>query len=68
MGGSYAELINTDAADYGGSGVGNLGRVESAEMAHHGRPFSLNLTLPPLATIILQPVSAARQRVSGGNG
>ena len=68
MGGSYAELINTDAADYGGSGVGNLGRVESAEMAHHGRPFSLDLTLPPLATIILQPVSAGRHRVSGGNG
>jgi 1,4-alpha-glucan branching enzyme len=57
-GGTYAELINTDAADYGGSGVGNLGRVESAEIAHHGRPFSLNLALPPLATIILKPLSA----------
>jgi 1,4-alpha-glucan branching enzyme len=57
-GGTYAELINTDAVDYGGSGVGNLGQVESAEILHNGRQHSLNLTLPPLATIILKPVSA----------
>jgi 1,4-alpha-glucan branching enzyme len=50
--GTYVERINTDAADYGGSGVGHFGRVEAEQVPFHGRPYSLNLTLPPLATLI----------------
>lgn len=54
-GGDYAECINTDATHYGGSGIGNLGRVRADAIPLHGHPFSLNLTLPPLAALVLRP-------------
>ncbi|HUZ74238.1 MAG TPA: 1,4-alpha-glucan branching protein GlgB [Stellaceae bacterium] len=57
--GFYRERINTDAQDYGGSGVGNLGGVAAEEIACHGRPWSLTLTLPPLATLVLTPEGAS---------
>jgi 1,4-alpha-glucan branching enzyme len=52
--GLWREIINTDARDYGGSGWGNLGGVESVPLGSHGRPESLTLTLPPLSTIVLR--------------
>ena len=52
-GGRWEELMNTDAGGYGGSGIGNLGGVEATEARWHGRPFTLRLTLPPLATLVL---------------
>jgi 1,4-alpha-glucan branching enzyme len=54
-GGWWKELLNSDAQEYGGSGIGNLGRVEADPMALHGRPYSLPLTLPPLAILFLKP-------------
>jgi 1,4-alpha-glucan branching enzyme len=54
-GGAWREVVNTDAADYGGSGVGNLGGVEAVPEPLHGRPFSAAVTLPPLATVWLTP-------------
>jgi 1,4-alpha-glucan branching enzyme len=53
-GGWWQEILNSDAAAYGGSGVGNLGGVEASTHARHGREHSVVLTLPPLATIMLQ--------------
>jgi 1,4-alpha-glucan branching enzyme len=53
-GGFWRECINTDAAEYGGSGVGNEGFVQSQDVPSHGQPCSLLLTLPPLATIMLR--------------
>ena len=53
--GQYRERLNSDAGAYGGSGVGNLGAVESDQIATHGRAHSLRLNLPALATLILQP-------------
>ncbi len=53
-GGFWRELLNSDATDYGGSGIGNLGGVQAEGLATHGRPFSLNLTLPPLAAVFLK--------------
>jgi 1,4-alpha-glucan branching enzyme len=53
-GGAYREVLNTDGAEYGGSGVGNLGVVHSQAMAWHGRPASLVLELPPLGVLYLQ--------------
>jgi 1,4-alpha-glucan branching enzyme len=47
--------MNTDALEYGGSGVGNLGRVQASEESRHGRPYSLELVLPPLAGLFLVP-------------
>jgi 1,4-alpha-glucan branching enzyme len=57
--GAWEEILNTDAEPYGGSGVGNLGRVEAEAQPAHGRPQSLRLTLPPLAAIWLKPRDAA---------
>jgi 1,4-alpha-glucan branching enzyme len=54
--GRWEELINTDAKEFGGSGQGNLGGVEAAPVGAHGRPYSLNLTLPPLAAVWLRRV------------
>jgi 1,4-alpha-glucan branching enzyme len=52
--GIWREVLNTDAREYGGSGWGNLGQVESAPVSVNGRVESLNLNLPPLATIVLR--------------
>jgi 1,4-alpha-glucan branching enzyme len=54
---AYEEALNTDDARYGGSGVGNGGRIATERVQAHGREHSLSLTLPPLATMILKPVS-----------
>jgi 1,4-alpha-glucan branching enzyme len=57
VGGRWREVVNTDAVEYGGSGVGNLGVVEALDEPLHGRPFSAAVTLPPLAAIWLAPGS-----------
>jgi 1,4-alpha-glucan branching enzyme len=53
--GWWREALNTDAATYGGSGMGNAGRAHAGPVQSHGHPASLSLTLPPLATILLIP-------------
>ncbi len=53
-GGNWKEVLNSDAADYGGSGQGNLGAVEAESKFFHGRPYSLSITLPPLAAVIFK--------------
>jgi 1,4-alpha-glucan branching enzyme len=52
--GSWREIFNSDSSYYGGSNVGNAGRVETADIAAHGEGVSVELTLPPLATIFLR--------------
>jgi 1,4-alpha-glucan branching enzyme len=52
--GFYAEILNTDAGIYGGSNVGNLGGVHAEAIPHMGHPYSITLTLPPLATLFLK--------------
>ena len=51
--GRWAEKLNTDALDYGGSGQGNRGGSSTADTPAHGQPQALSLTLPPLATLFL---------------
>jgi 1,4-alpha-glucan branching enzyme len=53
-GGYWRELLNSDALEYGGTGVGNLGGVHAEEETAHGRPHSLKLTLPPLGALFLK--------------
>jgi 1,4-alpha-glucan branching enzyme len=53
--GAWREILNSDAPFYGGSGVGNMGRVEAESEPYHGREHSLRLTLPPLAVVVLEP-------------
>jgi 1,4-alpha-glucan branching enzyme len=52
--GLYKEILNTDAAGYGGGNVGNLGGVWAESSESHGRPSSITLTVPPLATVYLE--------------
>ena len=54
-GGYWRELLNSDAHEYGGSGVGNMGGRQAEAIPTHGRPYSLNLTLPPLGAVFLKP-------------
>jgi 1,4-alpha-glucan branching enzyme len=49
--GVWHEVLNSDARDYGGSGYGNLGAVETSPVPYHDRPYSLMLTIPPLAIV-----------------
>ena len=51
LAGYWREVLNSDSKDYGGGGIGNLGEKETEPIAFHGRPCSLNLTLPPLAAV-----------------
>ncbi|HUG99553.1 MAG TPA: 1,4-alpha-glucan branching protein GlgB, partial [Gammaproteobacteria bacterium] len=63
--GDFIERLNTDAAIYGGSNVGNAGYVPVQDRASHGHPRSVELTLPPLATVFLEatrPLPAPRPR------
>jgi 1,4-alpha-glucan branching enzyme len=53
--GPWDELFNSDAEEYAGSGMGNMGRVEAGDSPSHGQPCSLALTLPPLSVVFLKP-------------
>jgi 1,4-alpha-glucan branching enzyme len=54
-GGRWRERLNSDAREYGGSGIGNFGSIEASPLPAHGRYHSLNLRLPPLAVLVLVP-------------
>jgi 1,4-alpha-glucan branching enzyme len=53
--GFYAELLNSDAAVYGGQNIGNRGGLPAEDFAWQGRPHSLQLTVPPFAVVVLKP-------------
>ncbi len=53
--GPWQELLNTDATEFGGSGVGNGGQVDADGDSWHGQPFSAELALPPLGVLWLVP-------------
>jgi 1,4-alpha-glucan branching enzyme len=52
--GGWHEIFNSDSEFYGGSNIGNQGRVMAQEFAAHGQPYSVEIILPPLATIYLR--------------
>jgi 1,4-alpha-glucan branching enzyme len=53
--GAYAEILNSDADVYGGSNIGNSGRVLAEAIPSHGHEWSINLTVPPLGFLLLKP-------------
>ena len=55
LAGRWREVLNTDAAGYGGTGMGNLGTVHAVPMPWHGRPASATIVLPPMSVIWLAP-------------
>jgi len=54
-GGWWKEVLNSDGGEYAGSGMGNGGGAMAEAVKQHGRPFSLELTLPPLAIVFFRP-------------
>jgi 1,4-alpha-glucan branching enzyme len=54
LGGMWREVLNTDAVQFGGSGIGNYGGVQTVPIPLHGRLYSLTLTLPPLGVVFLR--------------
>ena len=53
----YKELLNSDSEMYWGSNKGNFGGLWSDELAWHNQPYSLQLKIPPLATMIFKPIN-----------
>jgi 1,4-alpha-glucan branching enzyme len=58
MNGYWREALNSDALLYAGSGQGNSGGVEADPLPLHGRPYSLELTIPPLGVLALRPAQS----------
>ncbi len=52
--GFWKEILNSDASDYGGSGMGNMGGVHAFETPSHGYPCHCVITIPPLGVIMLK--------------
>ncbi|HEY2381608.1 MAG TPA: 1,4-alpha-glucan branching protein GlgB [Terriglobia bacterium] len=52
--GYWQEILNSDSQAYGGADFGNLGGCEAQEVVSHGRPYSLNLIIPPLGAVFLK--------------
>jgi 1,4-alpha-glucan branching enzyme len=53
--GVWREALNSDAREYGGGGIGNLGQVVADATPWHDQPFSAEVTLPPLGVVWLVP-------------
>jgi 1,4-alpha-glucan branching enzyme len=53
--GGHLEIFNSDAEIFGGSNMGNAGRVEAEPAPSHGRPASASVVVPPLGVIVLKP-------------
>jgi 1,4-alpha-glucan branching enzyme len=51
----YREVLNSDSTYYGGSNVGNGEGLQAEDRPSHGRPWSVELTLPPLAVTVYKP-------------
>ncbi len=55
--GTYQEILNSDSSHYGGSNMGNSGEITTEDIPWMNRPYSINLTLPPLAGVVLRYTS-----------
>ena len=67
MAGEYLEILNTDAQYYGGSNIGNAGRVVAEAKPWNGKSASVRLTLPPLGAVFLRPVPAKKTETDKGS-
>jgi 1,4-alpha-glucan branching enzyme len=61
--GEWEEILNTDASEFGGSGMGNLGVVRSAPVPAHGQPHRITVVVPPLGAVLFRSRGDA-----GGDG
>jgi 1,4-alpha-glucan branching enzyme len=60
--GTWNEILNTDSEDFGGSGVGNLGKVETSGEGSHGQPFAATIQVPPLGAVWFRPAKASKAK------
>jgi 1,4-alpha-glucan branching enzyme len=51
----YEEIFNSDSSYYAGSNMGNAPGARAENYQSHGRPYSIHITYPPLATVVLKP-------------
>jgi 1,4-alpha-glucan branching enzyme len=65
--GRWEEVLNTDAAAYAGSGVGNFGSITGVEGQHLGMPAHAQIVVPPLATVWFRRAAEPQQVTSGGS-
>jgi len=56
----FEEVLNTDAAQFGGSNMGNGGMVSTQPVKMHGRPASISITLPPLSVVAFRPLRKSK--------
>ena len=61
LSGMWREIFNSDAGIYGGQNRGNLGEVKALSEPHDNQPYTLDLCLPPLSTLILEHVSRTEE-------
>ena len=52
----YQEIFNSDDTNYWGSGVKNEGFMQAEFQNWNMKPFSIEVTLPPLSTIVIKPI------------
>jgi 1,4-alpha-glucan branching enzyme len=52
----YKEILNSDSKIYWGSNMGNAGGMTSDKIPWHGKPYSINITLPPLSVLVFKPI------------
>jgi len=60
-GGFWKEVLNSDAGQYWGSGQGNPRAIRAKKLPWHGRPYSINVTLPPLSVVFLKSKGQASE-------
>jgi 1,4-alpha-glucan branching enzyme len=51
----YEEVFNSDDPKYGGSGVGNPQGIQANDTPYHDKPFSMDISVPPLAVVVFRP-------------
>jgi 1,4-alpha-glucan branching enzyme len=64
--GTYEVLLNSDDAEFDGSGAGSMKAVLADEVPAHGRSYSVNLTLPPLGALFLKHEAAGGRELTAG--
>lgn len=64
--GEYREILNSDYVEYGGTGHINKKVIVAADEPFHGRPYSVNITIPPFGFLILRPVKKRKERKGNG--
>jgi 1,4-alpha-glucan branching enzyme len=64
--GEYREIFNSDYIEFGGAGLMNKRTIVSTDESYHGKPYSVNVTIPPFGFQILRPVKKRKERKGNG--